>query len=117
MFNFFAYCDEPLSKEMITFSKKVKQNISQNITYPLYAKHKKIEGIVDLEFTIDKYGTIENIKSKSNQDILEKSALEALNKTSPVFIPFHIENQFPAKFKVTLRYILENDKNSTLDNK
>lgn len=117
MFNFFAYCDEPLSKEMVTFSKKVRQNISQNTFYPLDAKQNKIEGIVDLEFTIDKYGTIENIKSKSNQDILEKSALEALNKTSPVFIPFHIENQFPAKFKVTLRYIFENDKNSTIDNK
>ena len=65
---------------------------ADNFVYPKEAKEKGIEGIVEVNFTIDNEGNVVNVESYSDvDDILKKDAIELIKKM-PKWVPADQDN-------------------------
>lgn len=79
--------------------------LSKNVKYPEEAKKNNIQGIVHIEFVVEKDGTISNIEVKENpNELLKAVALEAIKnmpKWNPGYIdgePVAVQYSVPVKF-------------------
>lgn len=76
--------------------------LSENIKYPKTAQNKCIEGIVIIEFIIEKSGDISNIKVlKSAGKQLDREAVRVVKKIKH-FIPGYDEDHAPVRTRYTL---------------
>jgi len=76
--------DEPDS-EMLVIYDYIKRKIQENKRYPYQAKKEHIEGVVELQFTIDKNGFLKNVNiiKTSGYKILDDEALATINRSAP----------------------------------
>lgn len=63
-----------------------KKYIEQHLVYPKKAKRKKIQGVVVVQFIIDKDGHIADVEALAGPEILRQSAV-VLVKKSPLWLP------------------------------
>lgn len=76
--------------------------LSENITYPKSAEKKGIEGIVVLQFIVEKTGNISNVKVlKSVNKALDREAVRVCKKIKH-FIPGYNEDHAPVRVLYTL---------------
>lgn len=103
----FPGCEGLLYQETINcFTRNMKEHISTNFQYPEEALRNNLKGKVYINFTINKKGEIENIKTKGAATILQTEAIRiiellpkfkpAMMDGSPTKIPFSI----PITFKL-----------------
>ncbi len=90
------------------------QELRKNLDYPKDAKDLGIEGVVNLKFTVDRYGDVENLEAKANfdaPDYVKKDmvfeAKRAFKNTTQNWEPAEIDNFnvpewviLPIKFKI-----------------
>jgi TonB family protein len=87
--------------------KALMDNVYKNVTYPLDAREKGIEGTVIVRFEIDKEGNVKQPTiSKGLYPSIDNSVLAAVNKI-PKFIPGKVDGKpvnvwyaLPIKFKI-----------------
>lgn len=83
----FPGCEKlPKSKQRDCFNEKMQEHIRDNFRYPEIAQEMGIQGRVNIMFTIDKDGSIINIKKRGPDPNLEKEA-ERIIKKLPKMIP------------------------------
>ncbi|MCF6330587.1 MAG: TonB family protein [Sulfurimonas sp.] len=88
------------------YTSSVRALISQNLHYPSRAKRYRIQGVVDVSFTILKDGTITAIiVDKKSKNLLKKGALKTLRSLSFKPIPSELkqdtlEISIPIKFSI-----------------
>jgi TonB family protein len=70
---------------MLRYQDMIKQKIEQNRKYPLYARQRKIQGITDLKFGINRLGgcTQINIIRSSQSEMLDKEAVDTIKRSEP----------------------------------
>jgi TonB family protein len=67
--------------------------IKQNIIYPKAARKKGIQGSVTINYIVDKYGNVKNVKVDNDANpLLEKEAIRVINSL-PKFIPGYMRDQ------------------------
>lgn len=76
--------DEPDS-EMLVIYDYIKRKIQENKKYPPQAKKEHIEGVVELQFAIDKNGFLKNVNiiNSSGYKILDDEAISTINRSAP----------------------------------
>ncbi len=103
----FPGCEkEPKNKRRDCFQEKIIEHIKKHFTYPDIAKDMGIQGRVNVMFTIDKDGSISNIRKRGPDANLEKEAERIISKLpkmtpgkqrgKPVRVPFSV----PITFKL-----------------
>jgi len=103
----FDGCDKKSDEEnRRCFQQKIQQHITKNFKYPKEAQDLNIQGKVHIMFTINKTGSVTNIRTKGSSTILEQEAIRiiklipqlspALKNGEGVKIPFAI----PITFKL-----------------
>ncbi|MDB4292559.1 energy transducer TonB [Maribacter sp.] len=86
-------CEESLKSEMRKcFQEQVMKHIAKNFRYPAEAQRKGIQGRVKTFFTVDKDGSIGNIKVSGPNAILETEAARII-KLLPKIIPGKIKGE------------------------
>ncbi|MBV5279607.1 MAG: TonB family protein [Campylobacteraceae bacterium] len=70
---------------------KISKAIDEQKSYSLVARKMNIQGTLNVEFTITKEGKTINIKAKNGHPILQKSAIETIEKAQEAF-PLPPEN-------------------------
>ena len=86
-----------VNKEQLSFQKYIRKEIK----YPTEAVDRNIQGNVYISFTIQKNGTISNIKlKKENHELLNKEAIRLIRSIEKVSIPY-AHNRI-SKMKMTL---------------
>jgi len=98
---------ESASDKVACFTEKVNEHIRKHFNYPLEAQEAGIQGRVSTVFTITEDGTIQNIRMRGSDAILEaevKRIIERLPKMQPgkqdgqaVAVPFSIPITFKLK--------------------
>jgi protein TonB len=108
----FKDCEYETKKESLDcFHEKMSQHIRQHFNYPNKALRKHIQGIVNVQFTINIDGTVSDIITKgrdmeNGSEILEKEAYRIISLL-PKFTPGHL-NGIPssAKYAVPITFKL-----------
>ncbi len=75
----FPGCEDAEDKRAC-FNEMILKHIRKNFNYPLEAQKQGIQGRVNIMFTIQKNGNIENIRYRGSHELLEKEALRIINK-------------------------------------
>jgi TonB family protein len=70
------------------FNQKISEHISDNFKYPLEAQEKMIQGRIQVQFTIDEFGNVTNIKTRGPKgaQLLEDEAYRIISLL-PKFTP------------------------------
>ncbi|WP_340075300.1 energy transducer TonB [Leptobacterium sp. I13] len=77
----FPGCEgQPKSKQRDCFQQKMQDHIRKNFRYPEIAQEMGIQGRVSVLFTIDKDGSITNIRMRGPDKNLEKEAMRIIQK-------------------------------------
>ena len=77
----FPGCESvPKSKKRDCFQEKMQEHIRKNFRYPEIAQEMGVQGRVNVVFTIDKDGSITNIRMRGPDKNLEAEALRIINK-------------------------------------
>ncbi len=95
--------------EMLVLYDFIKRKIQENKKYPYEAKQKNIEGIVEMQFAIDKCGLLKDISviKSSGYQILDDEALSTVKRASPYpVIPERLKTD-NLKLQVRLIYKIE----------
>lgn len=76
---------EEADSEMLVIYDYIKRKIQENKKYPYQAKKDKIEGVVEIQFLIDKNGFLKdaNIINSSGYKILDEEALATIKRAQP----------------------------------
>jgi len=76
---------EEADSEMLVIYDYIKRKIQENKRYPYQAKKEHIEGIVEMQFSIDRSGLLKdiNIIKSSGFKILDEEALATIKRASP----------------------------------
>jgi TonB family protein len=69
--------------------------------YPLIARQLKLEGVVELEATIDESGAVAGVRELNGNPVLARAAVRAIEKWK--FAPFHISGK-PARVVAPLSF-------------
>ena len=91
------------------FTGKVRQRISEAKYYPRLARRRGMEGQPIIQFTIDKQGRVTQVKldESSGYNLLDKAALEAVNRAAPYPpIPDNLKMDV-FHFKLPISFILK----------
>ena len=72
--------------------------LSRNMEYPKKAVKHKIQGVVVVQFIVEKDGTVSNIEAISGPDELKEAAVELITK-SPRWKPAWQNGKFVRSFK------------------
>lgn len=98
----------PAKEAMLRYQDMIKQRIEEARQYPAWAEERKLEGIVQLRFSIysnGQLGTI-HILHPSGYNILDQSALKTIKKASPFPpIPKEIDGD-SVNIEVSIVYLL-----------
>ena len=89
----------------------IKKKIERNKRYPSYAKLEEIEGRVGVSFTLFKNGNVDKIeiKESSGKEILDKSAISTIKRSSPFPpVPEILKDKAPLPICVDIVYELKN---------
>ncbi|MBU4483883.1 energy transducer TonB [bacterium] len=91
---------DPNSKDSIL--SLIRKRIEENKYYPAIAKKREIEGSPEVSFKITKDGSLEYLKLKnsSGSDILDKAALETVQRATP--LPY-----YSSPISLSLNYTLD----------
>ncbi|WP_437371177.1 TonB family protein [Maribacter litoralis] len=99
----FPGCEDAVDKRAC-FNEKIQKHISKHFNYPKAARDANIEGRVSTMFTISSEGTIENIKMRGPDKLLEDEVERIIKRLpkmtpgkqsgKPVNVPFSIPVQF-----------------------
>ena len=81
----FPGCENTADKKAC-FNEMMQQHISKNFSYPEQAFEAGIEGRVNVMFTIDEYGNVDNLKMRGPNPLLEKE-VERIIKRLPQMQP------------------------------
>lgn len=98
--------DNKQDKQRALFLAKLRETINQNKFYPNRAVKMGKEGNVQIEFTLNSKGQVNNIKILSGDKIFNESAIKSIKDSFPIDIDNTLF-QFPKKFTITLVYHLE----------
>lgn len=76
--------------------------LKRHVHYPNRARRMRIEGVVEISFTIQKDGTITNIRTNNAHQLLQHSTIEALKKAQKEFPSFSksIDITIPIEYKL-----------------
>ncbi|SDQ28309.1 energy transducer TonB [Flagellimonas zhangzhouensis] len=96
----FPGCESLTEQEARTcFQEKMQNHIKTHFNYPKKAIEKRISGTVYIIFTINKYGTVENIRMRGDT-ILQGEALRIVNLL-PTFTPATVNGE-PVKIPYSI---------------
>ena len=88
------------------FTEKIQYHIRSNFKYPEIAKEKRIQGKVNVMFTIRKNGSIGNIRMRGPDRNLEIAAKEIIEKL-PIMIPGkHKGKKVDTPYSISISYKL-----------
>lgn len=77
--------EEETDSEMLILYDYIKRKIQENKKYPYQARKENIEGIVEMQFSIDRCGLLKevNVINSSGYKILDEEALATIKRASP----------------------------------
>ena len=91
------------------FNEKIQEHISKNFNYPLDAQKAGIQGRVSVMFTISSKGTIENIKMRGPDKLLEDE-VERIIKRLPNMTPGKNKSKaVNVPFSIPVNFVLQDD--------
>ncbi len=108
----FPGCEDAENKRKC-FNEKIQKHISKNFNYPKEAQEKGIRGRVSVMFTIATDGSIQNIRKRGPDSLLE-SEVERIIKRLPKMKPGkHKGKAVNVPFSIPITFKLQGDKNKT----
>ncbi|SIQ18359.1 M56 family metallopeptidase [Maribacter ulvicola] len=104
----FPGCEDTADKRAC-FNKKIQKHISKHFNYPKEAQEKGVQGRVNTMFMISSEGTIENIKMRGPDKLLEDE-VERIIKLLPKMTPGKYEgNAVNVPFSIPVQFKLQED--------
>lgn len=105
----FPGCEDAENKRKC-FNEKMQKHISKNFNYPQEAQDKGIQGRVSVMFTIASDGSIQNIRKRGPDSLLEKE-VERIIKRLPKMKPgMHKGKAVNVPFSIPVTFKLQEDK-------
>jgi protein TonB len=83
--------------------------LEQHLVYPKKAKRKKIQGTVTVQFILDKWGTVTEVKALSGPEELRKSAVDVVMRSPKWFPAMQSGRQVKAYKKRDIVFKLEGE--------
>ncbi|WP_396632288.1 TonB family protein [Maribacter sp. R86514] len=112
----FPGCEDADDKRAC-FNEKIQKHIGKHFNYPQKAQDANIEGRVSTMFTISSEGTIENIKMRGPDKLLEDE-VERIIKRLPKMTPGKQSGKVVnVPFSIPVQFVLDNTTSSTLNEK
>lgn len=87
------------------FNERIQAHVRNHFTYPQKAYNSGIQGRVDIMFTINKNGIIEDVQAKGPHKLLEQEARRIVSLL-PILIPGKLNGEpveFPFSFPITFK--------------
>ena len=110
----FPGCEDAENKRTC-FQKSIQKHISKNFKYPLAAQEKGIQGRVSMMFTIAKDGSIENIRYRGPDPLLEQEAKRIISKL-PKMVPGKLNGEVVnVPFSIPITFKLQDDTKSAVN--
>ncbi len=80
-----VYSDDALDSEMLVIYDYIKRKIQENKKYPYQAKKERIEGVVEMQFSIAGDGVLKNVNivRSSGHIVLDEEALATIQRAAP----------------------------------
>jgi protein TonB len=101
------YSEKEIDDWKIDFKNRARQKIESNKQYPSLARNSGIEGTIRVSFTINKNGTVSNLSAGEGNTLLKKSALKAINDSTPFHVSDKLSEYMPMQMSVPLEFKLE----------
>lgn len=101
------YSEKEIDDWKIDFKNRARQKIESNKQYPSLARDAGLEGTIKLSFTINKNGSVSNVSAGEGNALLKKSALKAINDSTPFHVSDKLSEYMPMQMSVSLEFKLE----------
>ncbi|KIM04943.1 MAG: hypothetical protein KN64_05235 [Sulfurovum sp. AS07-7] len=101
------YSEKEIDDWKIDFKNRARHKIELNKQYPSIARNSGIEGTIRVSFTINKNGTVSGVSAGDGNTLLKKSALKAINDSTPFHVSDKLSEYMPMQMSVPLEFKLE----------
>ena len=100
---------EDVEDKRICFNNMMQQHISKHFSYPKEAQTAGIEGRVNVMFRINEQGSVDDLKMKGSNILLEKEVERIINKLPKMQPAFHNGNVVAIPYSIPVVFKLESN--------